>query len=190
MVLAGGCEIVVYPELLQVMQECGLFQGIEATERELYWAGILREEFSGTSGASLQLPPNGHDASGSHLTEESEQSFPGALSMRLYGMRKGIIIEVTSADRARLQSIIRDRNSPQKHVWRARIIVLTADGFGTTAITRAVGRARLWSGAGRSASHMRGSRGSPVTRPGPRGSRPAGRDRRSCGCPDQPSTSS
>src|SRR5271165_1703106 len=57
-------------------------------------------------------------------------------------MRKGIIVEVTPADRARLQSIIRDRNSPQKHVWRARIIVLTADGAGTTAITRAVGKGK------------------------------------------------
>jgi hypothetical protein len=56
-------------------------------------------------------------------------------------MCKGIIIEVTLADRARLQSIIRDRNSPQKHVWRARIIVLTADGTGT-AITRAVGKGK------------------------------------------------
>ena len=55
-------------------------------------------------------------------------------------MRNGIIIEVTSADRARLPSIIRDR--PQKHVWRARIIVLTADGEGTTAITRAVGKGK------------------------------------------------
>jgi hypothetical protein len=55
MVLAVGREIAVYPELLQVMQECGLFRGIEDTERELY-AGILREEFGGTSGASLQLP--------------------------------------------------------------------------------------------------------------------------------------
>jgi hypothetical protein len=43
-------------------------------------------------------------------------------------MRKGITIEVTPADRTRLQSIIRDRNSPQKHVWRARIVLLTADG--------------------------------------------------------------
>jgi hypothetical protein len=60
--------------------------------------------------------------------------------VRLWRMRKGIIVEVTPADRARLQSIIRDRNSPQKHVWRARIIVLTADGAGTTAITRAVGK--------------------------------------------------
>ena len=63
MVLAVGREIVVYPELLQVVQECGLFRGVEAAKRELYWAGILREEFGGTSGASLQLPPNGHDAS-------------------------------------------------------------------------------------------------------------------------------
>ena len=62
MVLSVGREIFVYPELLQVMQECGLFRGIEATERELYWARILREEFGRTSGASLQLPPNGHDA--------------------------------------------------------------------------------------------------------------------------------
>ena len=52
-------------------------------------------------------------------------------------MRKGISITVTPADRVRLQSIIRDRNSPQKHVWRARIIVLTADGNGTSALTRA-----------------------------------------------------
>src|SRR5437016_9137360 len=57
-------------------------------------------------------------------------------------MRKGISITVTPADRVRLQSIIRDRNSPQKHVWRARIIVLTADGNGTTALTRAVGKGK------------------------------------------------
>ena len=57
-------------------------------------------------------------------------------------MRKGITIEVTPADRARLQSIIQDRNSPQKHVWRARIIVLTAEGKGTTAVRRAVGKGK------------------------------------------------
>ena len=62
MVLAVGREIVVYPELLQVVQECGLFRGVEAAKRELYWPGILREEFGGTSGTFLQLPPKGHDA--------------------------------------------------------------------------------------------------------------------------------
>jgi len=61
-------------------------------------------------------------------------------------MRKGISITVTPADRVRLQSIILDRNSPQKHVWRARIIVLTANGNGTIAITRAVakGKTVVW----------------------------------------------
>ena len=57
-------------------------------------------------------------------------------------MRKGISIEVTPADRVRLDAIIRDRNSPQKHVWRARIVVLTADGTGTIAMTRAVGKGK------------------------------------------------
>ena len=57
-------------------------------------------------------------------------------------MRKGISITVTAADRVRLRSIIRDRNSPQKHVWRARIIVLTTDGEGTTGVMRAVGKGK------------------------------------------------
>ena len=55
-------------------------------------------------------------------------------------MRKGISITVTSADRVRLEMIARDRNSPQKHVWRARIVLLTAQGEGTNAIVRAVGK--------------------------------------------------
>jgi transposase len=57
-------------------------------------------------------------------------------------MRKGISITVTTEDRVRLDTIIRNRNSAQKHVWRARIIVLTADGAGTTAIIRAVGKGK------------------------------------------------
>jgi len=57
-------------------------------------------------------------------------------------MRKGISLTITPADWRRLQSIIRDRNSPQKHVWRARIIVLSADGNGTIAIARAVGKGK------------------------------------------------
>jgi hypothetical protein len=52
-ILAVGREIVVYPELLQIMLECGFFLGIEAAERELYWTGILGEELGGINGASL-----------------------------------------------------------------------------------------------------------------------------------------
>ena len=54
-------------------------------------------------------------------------------------VRKGIEIEVTAADRARLEAIVADRNSPQKHVWRARVILATADGCGTAAVMRRAG---------------------------------------------------
>jgi transposase len=57
-------------------------------------------------------------------------------------MRKGISITVTAEDRVRLDAIIGDRNSPQKHVWRARIVALSADGNGTLAIARAVGKGK------------------------------------------------
>lgn len=45
-------------------------------------------------------------------------------------MRTGIVVEVTAAERERLESIVADRNSPQKHVWRAGIVLATADGLG------------------------------------------------------------
>jgi hypothetical protein len=38
---------------------------------------------------------------------------------------------VSAADRGRLEAVVADRNSPQKHVWRARIVLATADGLGT-----------------------------------------------------------
>ena len=46
-------------------------------------------------------------------------------------MRNGITIDVSAADRVRLEAVVADRNSPQKHVWRARIVLLTAEGLGT-----------------------------------------------------------
>ena len=49
-------------------------------------------------------------------------------------MRTGIVVEVTAAERDRLDAIVADRNSPKKHVWRARIVLATADGLGTMAI--------------------------------------------------------
>ena len=49
---------------------------------------------------------------------------------------------MTGNDRERLLAIIAERNSPQKHVWRARIVLMTADGHGTTAIMRQAGVAK------------------------------------------------
>jgi transposase len=57
-------------------------------------------------------------------------------------MRKGIEVDVSAADRARLEAIVADRNSPQKHVWRARIILATADGCGTAAVMRRAGMSK------------------------------------------------
>jgi len=45
-------------------------------------------------------------------------------------------------DRAALENWVADRNTPQKVVWRAQIVLLAADGAGTMAIVRAVGKAK------------------------------------------------
>ena len=57
-------------------------------------------------------------------------------------MRAGIIVKVTRADRHRLEAIVSDRSAPQKHVWRANIILATADGCGTAEIMRRSGKSK------------------------------------------------
>src|SRR6202047_1884523 len=39
-------------------------------------------------------------------------------------------IRLSAADRSELETVAANRNSPQKHVWRAKIVLLTADGPG------------------------------------------------------------
>jgi Homeodomain-like domain len=57
-------------------------------------------------------------------------------------MRAGIVVNVTRADRRQLEAIISDRSAPQKHVWRAAIILATADGCGTAEIMRRSGKSK------------------------------------------------
>ncbi len=57
-------------------------------------------------------------------------------------MRTGIHFTVTSGDRQRLQAIVADPKSAQKHLWRARIILKTDAGLGTSAIMRATGKSK------------------------------------------------
>jgi transposase len=57
-------------------------------------------------------------------------------------MRAGIVVNVTPGDRRRLEAIVGNRNAPQKHVWRAKIILATADGCGTAEIMRRSGKAK------------------------------------------------
>jgi transposase len=57
-------------------------------------------------------------------------------------MRTGISITLKPADRRRLKVLARDRNAPHKHVWRAEIVLLSADGVGTNEIIRRTGKSK------------------------------------------------
>jgi transposase len=62
--------------------------------------------------------------------------------MRVCAMRAGKSLSVSSADIRRLRALVQDRNAPQKHVWRAEIVLLTADGVGTNEIIRQTGKSK------------------------------------------------
>jgi hypothetical protein len=62
--------------------------------------------------------------------------------MRIWRMRIGISIIVTPSNRFRLEALVRDRNAPQKRVWRAEILLLSADGLGTGEIMRRTGKSK------------------------------------------------
>jgi transposase len=54
----------------------------------------------------------------------------------MWRMRTGISLTVRPSERKRLKAILKDRNAPQKHAWRAEIILLSAEGLGTNEIKR------------------------------------------------------
>jgi len=61
-------------------------------------------------------------------------------------MHERTAISLNGKDRERLEAVVANRNSPQKHVWRAKIILLTAAGHGTAEIMRRTGKAKtvIW----------------------------------------------
>jgi transposase len=62
--------------------------------------------------------------------------------MRVWVMRPGITITLSPGDRHRLEALVGDRNTAQKQVWRAQIVLLSADGIGTNAIMRLTGKSK------------------------------------------------
>src|SRR5204862_6144774 len=56
--------------------------------------------------------------------------------------RDDICIYVSPSNRARLAALIGDRNTPSKVVWRAEIVLATADGHGTNEIMRRTGKSK------------------------------------------------
>lgn len=57
-------------------------------------------------------------------------------------MRTGITFEVSAADRVRLKAIVSAGSSPQKHVWRAKIILMSDEGLGSVAIMNATAKSK------------------------------------------------
>src|SRR6476620_264277 len=58
-------------------------------------------------------------------------------------MRKIERISIGAADRERVERLARGRNTPQKVVWRARIVLLAGDGLTAEGIAAAVGKSLL-----------------------------------------------
>jgi transposase len=56
--------------------------------------------------------------------------------------RDDICIDVSPSNRARLEALIADRNTPAKLLWRAKIVLATADGHGTNEIMRRTGKSK------------------------------------------------
>lgn len=50
--------------------------------------------------------------------------------------RNDICLYLSPGDRAELQCLARNRNTPRKLVWRAELVLATADGHGTFEIMR------------------------------------------------------
>src|SRR3981081_1328745 len=57
-------------------------------------------------------------------------------------MRAGIVVNVTRADRLRLEAIVADHSATQTHWWPATVILATAGGCGTAEIMRRSGKSK------------------------------------------------
>jgi transposase len=56
--------------------------------------------------------------------------------------RDDICLHLSRSNRARLEAIINDRNAKAKTIWRAKIVLATADGHGTNEIMRRTGMSK------------------------------------------------
>src|SRR5438876_11989227 len=52
-------------------------------------------------------------------------------------------IQVSPEDRERLVRLVRDRNTPQKIVWRSQIVLLTGEGIGAVEVATRVAKSVL-----------------------------------------------
>ena len=74
-------------------------------------------------------------------------------------MRKIKRISISAADRERLKRLVQDRNTPQKVVSRARIVLLANDGLTAEGLHRQWGNSRSRSAGGAAAMWRMGLTG-------------------------------
>jgi transposase len=85
----------------------------------------------------------GRQPSGLRLTFESGWGIPRELkACESVACELEFPLLFKPADRRRLKALARDRNTPHKHVWRAQIVLLSADGVGTNEIMRRTGKSK------------------------------------------------
>ncbi len=61
---------------------------------------------------------------------------PGLGDVGSWGMRTGVEIWLGPEDRERLEAVIASGNSPQRHIWRGRSVLLSAEGMGVMEVQR------------------------------------------------------
>ena len=64
------------------------------------------------------------------------------LAVRLWILRTGAHFIVSPTAHQRFEAIVLAASSPQRHVWRARIILLSADAIGTGSIMVRTGKSK------------------------------------------------
>ena len=57
-------------------------------------------------------------------------------------MKTKVCIWISPGDRKRLERLVSDQNTRRKHVWQARIVLLSGDRLGTTEIMHRVGKSK------------------------------------------------
>ena len=126
----------------------------EKSERDIDAMVVLLKNPKFVSGASAEVVEQKR-AQICLLAEESDRikkalECPGDSARQTRGgtMQAGVDIEVSGAQRERLEAIVYDGNNKVKHATRARIILLTYYGLGTMAIMAGAGTSRrtvyLW----------------------------------------------
>jgi hypothetical protein len=85
-----------------------------------------------------------------------ERDFRLTGGMRVWRMRTGISIALNFFDLCHLMVFARDRNAPQKHLWRAEIVLSSADGVGTMKSSAGPANPKPAFGAGQEPLHAGG----------------------------------